>query len=413
MRPCRDKINRMKLLSALLILLSLNVSGQKPDTLFIHFQTNSFKVDKEQRTQIASFLINKNTKTKFKVYGHTDDVGRLKSNELLSHNRENEVYNLLLKNNINSALIDHQFFGELQPFVINDNKDNRKLNRRVELIKYVSANGPDNGASADSLLADSSAAGGSGSGPGIIKEAIQKNGIRIIYNTNQFPIALQESLEKGNNEFKLIDNVNLMQQNNIVSNTTGDDFLITVAMFCPPALNICILDSPVVIKVPVKNPYNCPVDKIKFFYSQIEEGKKVWKEENENFSPEIVDGMQMISVRLRNLCNCVNFDYKMEMPCFPADTVLLKFPKAESSYFEVLLTKNQSFYLPKVIDNTSVRVIINKGEPEGAFINASIKLKSQLYKIAHLKLTDLRYSKKKNTYFLTKKRIKKKDTTVN
>lgn len=398
----------MKIITFLLILTTLVLSGQNTDTLSIHFQTNAYKISGAQAAQIKRFVSGLSADTKLMLSGHTDDVGEAASNELLSYRREKAVLDILKANGIDSSQIAHQHFGENKPFKPNTSNENRSLNRRVDLIRYKT-----NFLSVQAVIPATinkeavNKAGNGGNNAGGRNTVIQKNGIILNYYPGTLPEEVETSLRRGENMFQLTENTAQMQTENMLTMTTDGGLLSSLAVFCPPRINNCRLDSPVVIKVPINNPYHCPLSKIRFYNSTIQDGKKLWEEQNEKMYPEMIDGKQFISVKLTNLCSCVNFDYKAELPCFPIDTVLVKFPRPESFNFEITCSLLNSVYVPKLKDERTIFVLVPKGKLRDVFIDGALDINEKKYKLRKVSLTKIPYSGRKKAYVLTKKRLKK------
>ena len=69
---------------------------------------------------------------KLKITGHTDDVGSVEDNLLLSKNRAQSVTNYLIKNGIESGRLIFDGKGESNPIEPNDTEAGRYQNRRIE-----------------------------------------------------------------------------------------------------------------------------------------------------------------------------------------------------------------------------------------------------------------------------------------
>jgi hypothetical protein len=388
----------MKAVAVLLFFISMNVFGQSSDTLMIHFQTNSSQADAMVVNQIKTFVNARNANTRFKIAGHTDNVGDDAFNERLSYKRELEIFQILIKLGIDSSSIQHKHFGETKPIKPNDVDANKAANRRVEIIRYQSNTIAD--ANKVPLIKEVQVE------ERVQKKLIQSNGIILEYMSGALPADMEESINNGANPFQLIENTEQMQKMNMLTTTVEGVELSSLVIFCPPLLNPCKLDTPIVVRVPINNPFNCPLEKIIFLNAQVEQGKKRWKEISENIYPEIIDGKQYIRVDLFNTCACINFDYKIEMPCFVTDTTFMKLPKSKSVSVEVIVEKFNSVYQPKRINKTTLSLIIPKDEPQGVFVDVVFKLKSKSYNLKHKALTDFTYSEKKKTYYISKSTIK-------
>jgi hypothetical protein len=389
----------MRIPILILILAAANLQAQ--DTLFIHFNTGSYALDQESIDNINLFIDSRDVNTRFNVSGHTDDVGDVNSNLALSYKREMAVYRIMVRAGLDTLTITHEHHGELQPLNPNANSEFRKTNRRVELIRYeVSPPIVISDGLADSADDNSSSASGGE------LTLIQKNGIRITYYPGVLPRSVEEDIRSGIDAFELIENPSQMQDNNMLTITTDGVGLSSLSVFCSPTIVPCDLDTPIVVSIPINNPMNCPLENIIFLQTEVQEGKKVWKELNQEIFPEVIGGQQYINVTLPNLCECFNFDYKIELPCFSSETVQVKFPKADSVYFEVIINSFNSVLPAEQVDETTVNVAIAAGQPELTFIDAYFKLRSKEYRLKRIPLTTIPYSTKKQAYVLTKRFIK-------
>jgi outer membrane protein OmpA-like peptidoglycan-associated protein len=82
--------------------------------------------------KLAELMVKK-PKYRLVVEGHTDNVGEVQANLLLSQRRAESVKAFLVKKGVNAAQITTQGFGETRPVGDNNTAAGRKLNRRVEL----------------------------------------------------------------------------------------------------------------------------------------------------------------------------------------------------------------------------------------------------------------------------------------
>ena len=69
---------------------------------------------------------------KITIIGHTDNVGPVSYNQVLSEKRAKSIYDQLIKKGVQSGKLTYKGYGEEKPVVPNDTKENRQLNRRVE-----------------------------------------------------------------------------------------------------------------------------------------------------------------------------------------------------------------------------------------------------------------------------------------
>jgi outer membrane protein OmpA-like peptidoglycan-associated protein len=68
------------------------------------------------------------------IEGHTDDVGSLDMNQVLSQHRADSVKSYLIKKGIRSTRLVASGMGETQPIAENSSESGRQQNRRVEII---------------------------------------------------------------------------------------------------------------------------------------------------------------------------------------------------------------------------------------------------------------------------------------
>ncbi len=71
---------------------------------------------------------------KVRVEGHTDSVGNMEKNMLLSKNRAKKVMEYLIKKGLDAERLSYEGIGPKRPVASNDTKEGRQKNRRVELI---------------------------------------------------------------------------------------------------------------------------------------------------------------------------------------------------------------------------------------------------------------------------------------
>jgi len=101
----------------------------------IFFDVNKFdlKPESEAELEILIQLLNDNPTLKIQISGHTDNIGKIADNQLLSENRAKAVINFLISKNINPARLTAKGFGATQPIAPNNSDEGRALNRRTEM----------------------------------------------------------------------------------------------------------------------------------------------------------------------------------------------------------------------------------------------------------------------------------------
>ncbi len=101
----------------------------------INFESNSVQLSEISYVELQRVvqLMNENPSLKVEIAAHTDDVGSDQFNTILSDKRAQSVVDYLIDNRISSEKFIAKGYGESVPLVLNDSKENRARNRRVEL----------------------------------------------------------------------------------------------------------------------------------------------------------------------------------------------------------------------------------------------------------------------------------------
>ncbi|MEN8929054.1 MAG: OmpA family protein, partial [Flavobacteriales bacterium] len=100
----------------------------------VKFATNSSQLDENAKFILMGFsqYLLDNKSIKFKIVGHTDNVGDANANKILSADRANSVKEFLIGKGIESSRITSEGKGEAEPKVKNDSEQNKQTNRRTE-----------------------------------------------------------------------------------------------------------------------------------------------------------------------------------------------------------------------------------------------------------------------------------------
>ena len=102
----------------------------------IFFETASFLL-RDQSTieldKLAEFLLVNRT-TRIEIGGHTDNVGGIDENQILSENRAMEVVEYLIGKGIETYRLVAKGYGESDPISDNDTEKGRAQNRRTEFM---------------------------------------------------------------------------------------------------------------------------------------------------------------------------------------------------------------------------------------------------------------------------------------
>ncbi|RMG82565.1 MAG: OmpA family protein, partial [Bacteroidetes bacterium] len=79
-------------------------------------------------------LLKNNKDWKIKLAGYTDDVGDEITNLALSKRRADTVKKYLISKGVEEDRIIVKYYGEANPIAPNDSEENRRKNRRVEMV---------------------------------------------------------------------------------------------------------------------------------------------------------------------------------------------------------------------------------------------------------------------------------------
>lgn len=79
-------------------------------------------------------LLSQHPNIRIRITGHTDNVGSIRSNQILSEGRANSVRQNMIDRGIDPSRIETEGKGELAPIDTNDTDEGRQNNRRVEFI---------------------------------------------------------------------------------------------------------------------------------------------------------------------------------------------------------------------------------------------------------------------------------------
>ncbi len=102
-------------------------------TVYFNFDKCDIRSDAQPILDSAAATVNANPWMAVSVEGHTDALGPDAYNQPLSEKRANAVSNALQQRGVAADRIRAQGFGESQPAAPNDTRENRQLNRRVEI----------------------------------------------------------------------------------------------------------------------------------------------------------------------------------------------------------------------------------------------------------------------------------------
>ncbi len=102
----------------------------------VYFEQSSFILRKDSYPELDKVvaMLKENPLAKIEIAGHTDNVGDPRLNKALSENRAKVILNYFVSKGINEARLSYKGYGGTNPVAPNDNEDNKKKNRRVEIV---------------------------------------------------------------------------------------------------------------------------------------------------------------------------------------------------------------------------------------------------------------------------------------
>lgn len=105
------------------------------DNVFIG---NSLRINRKSHNLLKKIIdeMRARQELRVRIVGHTDSSGDDKYNQVLSLDRSNSVAKYLINHGLRSSRIELEGRGSIDPLVANDSKQNRIINRRIELYIY-------------------------------------------------------------------------------------------------------------------------------------------------------------------------------------------------------------------------------------------------------------------------------------
>jgi hypothetical protein len=359
--------------------------GQKTDTLVLFYKTDQFTISKPDKQKLDSFLLR--GWDRIAINGYTDETDEEEYNLELSKKRSGEVYEYFRSKNIAGNSVSSQYFGESMPRAANGSDEGRALNRRTEIIGYQFAKVRIK--------------------PGVdLMKPLTKtldNGFIVTYRPGSLPDYMAANFEAGSAmNFQLISNTLQMRQNNMFNNTTRGEILSSVLIICGDRLNPCNLDSPILIRVPIPYKINCPIEKVKFFNTVVEKGRRIWKEQTKLIYPEEIGGIKYLGILMDDFCECVNFDFKVDPECFDTDSTKLMYVNANIKNLTAELKGLNSVYLPRKTNDSTYNVLFLKNKLNDAAITFALyNGKRRIRSYRDQPLTAFPYDEATNRYVLS------------
>ena len=102
------------------------------NNIFFDFGKSSLRIESEIELNRVIELLKTNTDIVIEISGHTDNIGSLTANNLLSEARAKSVVDFIISHGINKERIQYKGYGYMQPIADNENEEGRQKNRRTE-----------------------------------------------------------------------------------------------------------------------------------------------------------------------------------------------------------------------------------------------------------------------------------------
>lgn len=101
----------------------------------INFETGSYELKSSSYPYLDTLVKELRSKPgmEIEIAGHTDDVGSLESNQVLSQNRAETIYKYLADKGIETSRMTAVGYGETAPIAPNETAEGRAQNRRIEV----------------------------------------------------------------------------------------------------------------------------------------------------------------------------------------------------------------------------------------------------------------------------------------
>lgn len=101
----------------------------------IFYQTDEYTLKPESEVELKKLInfLNQNPELSIEIGGHTDNVGDLEYNKILSTNRAKTVYQYLIDNGISVNRLKYVGYAFTKPIADNNSESGRALNRRTEI----------------------------------------------------------------------------------------------------------------------------------------------------------------------------------------------------------------------------------------------------------------------------------------
>ncbi len=101
----------------------------------VFYAFNSYEVQPESQAELNKIIefLNLNSNVRIEISGHTDNIGNVQYNQVLSEKRAKSVVDYLASKGIQAGRLSFKGYGSSMPIGTNDTEEGRSINRRTEL----------------------------------------------------------------------------------------------------------------------------------------------------------------------------------------------------------------------------------------------------------------------------------------
>ncbi len=103
----------------------------------VEFETGKWDIQPKFAQELDKFVqaAKQDSTAKYEISGHTDNVGKVENNQVLSEKRANAAMQYVINKGIAKERLTAKGYGETQPIASNETSEGRQRNRRVDVTK--------------------------------------------------------------------------------------------------------------------------------------------------------------------------------------------------------------------------------------------------------------------------------------